>query len=110
MIFLMSNQKTSYLKKNPEKRYSTTIRRKLFLLLGKSCVRCGFADIRALQIDHIHGGGKQEMKKFGTNIVMYQYYTRNPEIAKQKLQILCANCNWIKRCENQESCLLYTNN
>ena len=99
-----------YLKKNPEKRYSTTIRIKLLLLLGDKCVRCGFSDVRALQIDHINGGGKQEMKKFGTNIVMYQYYVKNPEEAKQKLQILCANCNWIKRYENQESCLLYAQN
>ena len=33
--------------------------------LGSKCSRCGFNDERALQIDHIHGGGVQESKRIG---------------------------------------------
>jgi hypothetical protein len=74
----------------------------LLELLGSHCVRCGFADIRALQIDHINGQGKKEFQKFKGNISLYRFYLKNPDLAKKYLQVLCANCNWIKRFENKE--------
>lgn len=76
--------------------------------LGGKCsnptclVPSGCTDIRCLQIDHINGGGKKEILKFISVNIMYSYYFKNLEEAKQKLQILCANCNWIKRYENNE--------
>jgi len=37
--------------------------RKLALeTLGGKCIKCGFSDSRALQVDHINGGGKKEFK------------------------------------------------
>lgn len=89
------------------RKYNLMVRKVLFQLLGdrcsnKSClVSNGCTDIRCLQIDHINGGGGKEIKKYGT-IGMYRYYIKHPEEAKQKLQILCANCNWIKRYESVE--------
>ena len=72
-------------------------------ILGeKKCVFCDFSDIRALQIDHINGGGNREYRKFGSYSV-YLYYVKNPEKAKKMLQIVCANCNWIKRHELNEN-------
>lgn len=71
--------------------------------LGGCCVRCGFSDIRALQIDHVNGGGTREKRNGGT----YQMYRRlyrmvlNNEVIRD-YQVLCANCNWIKRHENHE--------
>lgn len=44
-----------YMKRN----YYQEHRSKVFDMLGRQCVKCGFDDIRALQIDHIHGGGNQ---------------------------------------------------
>src|SRR5262245_2380798 len=39
-------------------------REKIFALLGGAvCVGCGFTDQRALQIDHIDGGGHQHRKR-----------------------------------------------
>lgn len=69
--------------------------------LGGTCVKCGMTDIRCLQIDHINGGGVRDARETPA----YTRYNRicdNPEEAKKKYQILCANCNWIKREENDE--------
>lgn len=68
--------------------------------LGGKCVRCGFSDERALQIDHPKGDGYLERKMYYSN---YTYYRR---IALCELkgdhQLLCANCNLIKARENDE--------
>jgi hypothetical protein len=67
------------------------------------CKRCGFTDIRALQIDHINGGGNKDVKKYDN---LYKYYKWLNSLSsielKKEYQILCANCNWIKRWENGE--------
>ena len=83
------------------KRYM--MKQKLFEILGgKKCVKCGFTDERALQFDHINGGGYSERKSYLSNYTgMILLYYRDPNI-KNKLQVLCANCNWIKRHENKE--------
>lgn len=82
--------------KESNRRYTASIRPKLVAELGGKCVKCGFNDIRALQIDHINGGGSKEVRKRGTT-EMYRFYLKNKEEAIKKLQILCANCNWIKK-------------
>lgn len=72
-------------------------------LLGSKCVLCGFSDIRALQLDHINGGGHKERKKFlGGSTAMYAFYAKHPNMLKKNLQILCANCNWVKAYTNKE--------
>lgn len=77
---------------------------KTFELLGNSCVICGFSDIRALQIDHINGGGMQEMKSIKFQRRKYHRIVRESVLANEnKYQTLCANCNWIKRHEKQEA-------
>jgi len=81
-------------------------RHKLIRLLNPEikCVKCGFNDIRALQLDHKNGHGYNDRKIFklsGTSL--YRFYLSNPELAKQTLQVLCANCNWIKKSGNKEN-------
>ena|SRR5215831_4325033 len=79
-------------------------RAKLFDILGNKCMRCGFTDIRCLQIDHINGGGRIEHRKFRNSTdMMIWNYLKNPDLIKN-IQLLCANCNWIKRHENKECC------
>jgi RNase P subunit RPR2 len=74
------------------------LREAIFAALGNICCRCGFSDVRALQIDHVHGGGTQEFKKKkGTS---YLYHVLK-NLANGNYQLLCANCNWIKRFENK---------
>jgi RNase P subunit RPR2 len=65
--------------------------------LGGACVRCGFDDPRALQIDHVNGGGIAELRTLSGT----KYFAKvraNPG----DYQLLCANCNWIKRAEQGE--------
>lgn len=77
--------------------YRKLSREKLGSLLGSKCVKCGFDDVRALQIDHVFGGGSIEFKG-KTAAQKIRLIEKNPE----RYQLLCANCNWIKRYENNE--------
>ena len=83
-------------------KYSRSFRPKLLALLGMKCVKCGFSDERALVLDHVKGGGLKELAVFAGNKMMYRYYLNHPTLARQRLQVLCANCNAIKRYENGE--------
>ena len=74
----------------------------LLQMLGAECARCGYRDIRALQLDHINGGGCKERKEMGHNTKLNNYYWSHPEEAFRKLQVLCANCNWIKLTEERD--------
>lgn len=82
--------------------YENKIRLDVLDLLGRKCVRCGFDDWQGLQIDHINGGGSKEMRLFKRPKTMYKYYLDHPEEAKAKLQTLCANCNQIKKYQQDE--------
>lgn len=66
--------------------------------LGRVCKKCGYSDARALQIDHVHGDGIKERDKRKT---VYARIMRG-EVDVSRYQLLCANCNWIKRWENNE--------
>jgi hypothetical protein len=75
-------------------------RLKLIHELGGCCCKCGFSDWRALQIDHIHGNGFKE-REHRNSPKYYRKVLENPD----EYQLLCANCNWIKRYENNETAL-----
>lgn len=88
--------------KTVEQRRLLKIRNELMIILGGAyCKHCGFNIFEALQFDHINGGGTKERTLFASGRAMYRYYIKNPEIAKQKLQVLCANCNFIKRIKSE---------
>lgn len=73
------------------------------LLGGAHCCRCGFSDMRALQIDHIHGDGRLELELGGRMLWLNRVWVRtHSEELQKRYQVLCANCNWIKRDENGE--------
>lgn len=83
------------------------VRREVLWMIGNGkCAQCGFADWRALQLDHRDGGGNRERKAGG--YVTYQgwklraWVKANLAAARAKYQVLCANCNWIKRHEAKE--------
>lgn len=74
--------------------------RKLILdKLGRKCVKCGFSDERALQVDHIKGNGREELRRLG-----HRKFAKKVLADKQgeEYQILCANCNTIKKVVNRE--------
>jgi len=70
-------------------------RRRAIKALGGACVQCGNADIRALEIDHVNGGGIAERKR----VQYYSFYVTVP--TRHDLQILCANCHAIKDWERR---------
>jgi len=109
----INKQAQQYYLNHPEKREERykkrkekyrRVKREVFRLLGNKCVRCGFSDIRALQLDHIKGGGGIERRKIGSSMYLYFYIIKQLKKGKgfDKYQLLCANCNWIKRSEEKE--------
>jgi hypothetical protein len=93
-------------KKRKEKQLKLKL--EAYEILGNKCsnpecaVPGGMTDIRALQIDHINGGGTKEIRKI-QQIGIYKKI-----IAREKgYQILCASCNWIKRHTNNECPIIY---
>jgi hypothetical protein len=74
------------------------LRFKVIELLGGKCnnpdcpIPREIIDKRALQVDHINGGGCKEFKAIGAHGV-YRRVLKHPE----DYQLLCVYCNWIKR-------------
>ncbi len=73
-------------------------RREVLTALGGQCVQCGIADYRVLQIDHVNGGGSKEHKTMSRTT----FITKVLADKDDNYQLLCANCNWIKRFDNNE--------
>lgn len=89
----------AYMSREQSKHYRKW-RDKVFDVLGRVCVHCGFSDARALQIDHINGGGNHQARnRKGGLLLFYKSILADPS----GYQVLCANCNWIKRAENDEN-------
>ena len=86
--------------------YNQRIKLKLLELYGGRCNHCGIIDSRVLQLDHKYGNGIEDRMSAsnGRNIGGTYLYTLvlSGKRSKENYQILCANCNWIKRFENKE--------
>lgn len=74
-------------------------RQDIFNLLGNKCAHCGNTDPRVLQIDHKNGGGRKDTQNQRNS---QAYYRKVLKLGSSSYQLLCANCNWIKRYENHE--------
>lgn len=72
------------------------LKAKVFEKYGVVCVRCGFSDIRALTLDHILNNGAEERKEIGERGV---YLRALQDEHAHEYQILCMNCQFIKRIE-----------
>ena len=99
-----ATQKRSNLKRKMEEKL------KIFELLGNRCANpfglphpdwCN--DPRCLQIDHINGGGTKEINLHGHNRSYYKMVRLKIENGSKDYQLLCSNCNWLKRYENGEN-------
>lgn len=67
------------------------------------CARCGFDDIRALSIDHINSNGgvhRKELSRSARGSGFYWWLKLNG--FPDGYQVLCMNCQWIKRTEQDE--------
>lgn len=90
-----NGRRTNYSRSVPIK--TAELRRQVFNMFGNKCLKCGFDDARALQIDHINGGGNKHVRSVFI-LTRYRAILKDPT----GFQLLCANCNWIKRYENKE--------
>lgn len=71
------------------------LRREVVARLGARCP-CGETDVDILQIDHVHGGGSVERRSTGRTT----YYRRMLSAPPGTFQVLCPNCNAIKKRTN----------
>lgn len=53
----------------------------------------GCADLQVLQVDHVNGGGTKERQRMSYDS-LYRKVLKN---TTGDYQLLCANCNWIKK-------------
>lgn len=63
--------------------------------LGNECVTCGFSDPRVLEFDHIQNDGSTD-RRIRPMRTLLRDILRGTEL---NIQILCSNCNSIKRFE-----------
>lgn len=87
--------------KNRNEERARRLRAELLAYLGNACRRCGFDNPLALQVDHVNGGGSIERRSgaygWGPRSLLNRVRA-TPEL----FQLLCANCNIIKRFETGE--------
>jgi hypothetical protein len=70
-------------------------RRKLVLEeYGNKCVQCSYSKPMALEIDHIYNDGNIERKD--KKIKCFYRHVIQQNFPKDKYQILCCNCNYLK--------------
>ncbi len=65
------------------------------------CARCGYADQRALSLDHIEGNGAEHRRRVGSGSNLYRSLIK--EGYPPGFQVLCMNCQQVKRHENNEN-------
>jgi hypothetical protein len=78
--------------------WSAQLREQVLDKYGRVCMSCGFDDFRALHIDHVFNDGYIERK--GTTAS--QRYRKMLDDTEGRYQVLCANCNFIKKYENSK--------
>lgn len=83
--------------------YRRALREAAITYLGGACVHCGIDDYRCLQIDHVKDDGYEDRKRDGST--WYQKMVKRilAGDGDGRYQLLCANCNWIKRYENDDA-------
>jgi len=80
----------------------------IFELLGNKCANPYnlehgnfLSDPRCLQIDHKNGHGKKDIG-LRCRTTYYRDVLQQLKAGSKNYQLLCANCNWIKKRENGE--------
>jgi hypothetical protein len=83
------------------KRSIAKLRAEVIAMFGGKCMKCGYhRHIAALQVDHIDGGGTKQRMQFGNSTNEWRHIRDNGTAG---YQLLCANCNLIKKYENGEA-------
>jgi hypothetical protein len=77
---------------------AAALRASVVAALGGVCKHCGFNDDSVLQIDHVNGNGRKDRARFANREQFLKAVLADPS----GYQLLCANCNWIKRVDGRE--------
>lgn len=85
--------------KNRESR--ARVRKKVLNLLGNKCVNCKHSDERVLQVDHINRAKVPRNSYIRSGTGLY-FSILKGKIKLEELQLLCANCNFLKKLCNKE--------
>lgn len=91
-------------RENPEKyrahskKSIKALKDRVFIKYGLTCARCGFYDRRALTLDHVLNNGAEERKAIGERGV---YRRSLLDEFTDEYQVLCMNCQFIKRVESK---------
>jgi hypothetical protein len=85
-----------------KRRHYDRIRMFVWEWFGNMCIKCGFSDYRAFELDHINSDGYKERTKYQTMDAKYKLIMTNPDLARKKFQLLCANCNRIEQFKRKE--------
>lgn len=80
--------------------YRQAMRRRLLEMYGLQCAICGFADPRALTLDHVDGNGNIERRELGERGVYRQALV---EHAPHRYRTLCMNCQFIENASKRPS-------
>lgn len=81
--------------------YKQRVKRECFQLFGDKCKACEYSDIRALQLDHTHGNPHRRAGQYGRGSTGLYIAILKGRLPVSAFQLLCANCNWIKRMESR---------
>ena len=83
---------------NEQSQFSLRLHRlKALESLGGICLHCSIDDPAILVLDHINGGGRQERRKIGPEALY-----RRAKDNSSEFQVLCHNCNFLKRLSRGE--------
>ena len=93
-----------YRAESPEKYNAQSVaakkreRERLYEMYGHVCAMCWFEDKRALTLDHKNNNGNEERAELGERGV---YRKAKAAHRPDEYQILCMNCQFIKRTEDR---------
>ena len=72
-------------------------------MFNNKCVKCGFDNVKALQVDHVNDDGYNDRKKYGTTWRYFKKIYKELKNGSKDYQVLCANCNQIKKFNHRSS-------
>jgi hypothetical protein len=76
------------------------VRMLALLKVGNKCAVCGCDDVELLEINHVNGGGKKEVREmFGGIVASFYRAILNGERSTKGLNVLCVLHNQLDRVE-----------
>ena len=84
-----------------QKNHRLKLRNQVLVMFGCKCAKCGNSDVRVLQLDHLHGALEPRDAYMRSGSTLYAALANGRKDPKD-FQLLCANCNAIKKFEENE--------